>query len=40
MDTERDTRDLDDADRLALVEAALLESPEDEFLWDLYFEAA
>lgn len=37
MDTSRDTRDLADLDRdalVALIEAALLADPENQFLWD------
>lgn len=34
MDTSRDTRDLEYLDRIAVVEAALLEDPDNEFLWD------
>lgn len=37
MDTSRDTGDLGDLDRatlVGLIEAALLEDPDNEFLWD------
>ena len=43
MDTRRDTPDMEEVDRLelrAVIERALMERPQDEFLWDLLREAA
>lgn len=43
MEMQRDTFDLDNLDRAtlrALIEAALMEDPDNDFLWDLLDEAA